>query len=556
MIMEKIRAQLLRYSLIWLVVIPAIFAVIFINPLREMALEDDWAYSLTVRHLLETGNYQLNNWLAANMPFQAYWGLLFSRVIGFSHSTLHISTLVLAFFGLIAFYYLAREHGLGPVQSSVLTLSLLAGPLFLKFSFTFNTDIPFLACLITALLCYSRALRLLSTRWMIAGSLAASCAILTRQLGVALPIGLFVLWLFEPERRSRVGFFIAGIALPVVAAAWQVYAGSATPNWAAQYVKIEQQAYILNSLASPVPSIFANIWRLTAILHYLALFALPLLLLAITGFRPHLRQNQERSTTGKVARVARRAEIILVIWIGGSALLTGFYGRFMPYFPWNFDVTPVHGLDIFVTILTTIGAIELTHIVFQAAIQEGFRANKTESKFLLEIVTIFLLVFLMFFFQIGDQYLIVLMPFTLIVIGRKLQLRLTRWSTIALLGAFMSVGVLWTRGQFSRVEAIWKASDTLAATGVESTNIYGDWIWNAYHGIFDEYIANADDQQRYSLKNFFYNWLPQKQAAAQYWVVTTLNPPNDENWEVVATIPFQGDFFQGQKAYVVKRSSR
>jgi hypothetical protein len=94
--MRKFYVQWQRYSFTWLVLVPFIILVIFVNPLREMALEDDWAYSLTVRHLTETGSYQLNNWLAANMPFQAYWGLIVTRVIGYSHSSLHISTLVLA----------------------------------------------------------------------------------------------------------------------------------------------------------------------------------------------------------------------------------------------------------------------------------------------------------------------------------------------------------------------------------------------------------------------------------------------------------------------------
>src|SRR5215467_10717510 len=155
MIMADIRDQLSRWSLLWLVLLPFLVIVVIVNPFREMALEDDWAYSLTVRHLLDTGSYQLNNWLSANMPFQAYWGLAFSKVIGYSHATLHLSTLFLAFFGLIAFYFLAQEHGLGPWQACILTLVLLASPLFLKFSFTFNTDIPFLSCLIVALLCYS-----------------------------------------------------------------------------------------------------------------------------------------------------------------------------------------------------------------------------------------------------------------------------------------------------------------------------------------------------------------------------------------------------------------
>ena len=59
-----------------------ILIVCFVNPFREMPLEDDWAYALSVRHLLETGKYQLHDWAETNMVFQVYWGALFERIWG------------------------------------------------------------------------------------------------------------------------------------------------------------------------------------------------------------------------------------------------------------------------------------------------------------------------------------------------------------------------------------------------------------------------------------------------------------------------------------------
>jgi hypothetical protein len=43
---------------------PYVAAAAVINPLREYAFADDWAYALTVRHLVETGQYQLSPWAA------------------------------------------------------------------------------------------------------------------------------------------------------------------------------------------------------------------------------------------------------------------------------------------------------------------------------------------------------------------------------------------------------------------------------------------------------------------------------------------------------------
>src|SRR5215211_4760662 len=75
--------------------------VIFINPIREMPTGDDWAYALTVRHLVETGEYRLHDWSAANMPTQVYWGAMLSNVFGFSFSILRMSTLSLFLLGTI-----------------------------------------------------------------------------------------------------------------------------------------------------------------------------------------------------------------------------------------------------------------------------------------------------------------------------------------------------------------------------------------------------------------------------------------------------------------------
>src|SRR5262249_28668781 len=153
----------------------AVFLVtcVLVNPLRETAIQDDWAYALTVRHLLETGEYKLHDWAAANMPFQAYWGGLFARVFGFSHGVLRVSTLAALFLGVVGFFFLAREHGFSPRGAGLLGLGLLTSPLVVHLGFSFMTDVPFLAWLVIALWLYTRALRLGSYGAMAAAAVAA-----------------------------------------------------------------------------------------------------------------------------------------------------------------------------------------------------------------------------------------------------------------------------------------------------------------------------------------------------------------------------------------------
>ena len=101
-----------------------------VNPFREAPYDDDWAFSETVKHFLETGHYRLNDWLAPNMPFQVLWGALFCLPAGYSFTALRLSTLVLALIGLVAFRGLALEHGVERRAANLLTLCLASSPLW------------------------------------------------------------------------------------------------------------------------------------------------------------------------------------------------------------------------------------------------------------------------------------------------------------------------------------------------------------------------------------------------------------------------------------------
>lgn len=300
---------------LWLALLALVLTCLLVNPWRETPLEDDWAYALTVRHVLETGTYQANDWMSANMPFQAYWGALFTWPFGLSHAALRVSTLVLVFFGLIAFYSLAREHGLPTNRAGLLTLALWCSPLVVRFSFNFMTDVPYLMWLMIALALYTRALRRRSYPWMLAGALAACAAVLTRQFGVALVCGLAVLWLLDRARWRKVPLYLSGIALPLAAGAWQFAQGLSAPTWAMAKTGRSQLLYMQSwPLLADMP------WRVTLVLQYLALFCLPLVVLALADLAVAWRRR------GALPRPAWPALLGLGLagvmawwrWIGGQ----------------------------------------------------------------------------------------------------------------------------------------------------------------------------------------------------------------------------------------------
>ena len=177
-----------------------------------MTGDDGWAYALTVRHLLTTGEYRLHDWAAANMPVQIYWVSLLTDVFGYSFTVLRFATLILTLVGLISLYFLLRDFGTNDFEASLLTIVVLSSPRGPFLSFTFQTDVQFLGWLVLALWLYARALRHHSYSSMALASVAASAAVGTRQFGAALVAGLGATWLLcEQQRFRKAPLYLVGI---------------------------------------------------------------------------------------------------------------------------------------------------------------------------------------------------------------------------------------------------------------------------------------------------------------------------------------------------------
>ncbi len=153
-----------------------------LNPFRELALQDDWAYAWSVRRLLETGSFRVSDWASPTLAAQAYWGALFCAR-GFSFAALRVSTLVLAAVAVAAFHRVLLAGGVERRSARLATAALALQPLFLSLSLTFMTDVPFLALALVAA-------ALLQRRRTLASGLALAAACLIRQTGLLVALGL------------------------------------------------------------------------------------------------------------------------------------------------------------------------------------------------------------------------------------------------------------------------------------------------------------------------------------------------------------------------------
>jgi 4-amino-4-deoxy-L-arabinose transferase-like glycosyltransferase len=156
------------------------------SALVEVPLIDDWTYAWSVEHFLQTGELRMLEWSAHYPLAPILWGALFSRLLGFSFAVLRLSTVVLAWAGLLAFYGTLRELGIRPLRAGLGTLLLWCNPVFFVLSHSFMTDVPFVSLMNAALLGYVRWIKHGRTWDLGLGSVLALLAFLIRQLGAAL----------------------------------------------------------------------------------------------------------------------------------------------------------------------------------------------------------------------------------------------------------------------------------------------------------------------------------------------------------------------------------
>jgi hypothetical protein len=162
----------------------------------EGPIIDDWTYAWSVKHLLEAGDLRMLEWSAHYPLAQIAWAALFSHVFGFSFVVLRLSTLVLAWAGLVAFFLTLRELGIHPLLAGLGTLTLWCNPVFFVLSHSFMTDVPFLSAMNTALLFYVRWFNRGRTADLALGSVSTTLAFLIRQPGAVLaliPLGCLLL---------------------------------------------------------------------------------------------------------------------------------------------------------------------------------------------------------------------------------------------------------------------------------------------------------------------------------------------------------------------------
>jgi hypothetical protein len=559
-------------------------AVAAVNPLRECPVLDDWAYASTVRHLLQTGQYKLDDWVAPNMPFQALWGTLFCLVLGDSYVALRLSTVTLTVIGLIAFRALAREHGLSGTAANLLTLCLASSSLFFRMSLTFQTDIPFLVTLIVALWLCTRALRVMTVPAWTAAAFAGAASILTRQFGAALVAALGVLWLFDRQRIPRLKSYALGLSLPLAAVAWQLYRGLFYSNWAAESVLFRQKLFF-----SQGHFLRALPWRPLVLLEYQALWLVPLVLLAGWATLRDLTPGDFRVVamrhdvdTGRATSRRRSLAWLLgflvlfsagVVYgwkvIGYGYNSSDFHGNtaLMPFLRHTYDLLLVLGEPVrwVVTIYVVLGAALIASAFVGryknlCSIVPAPGPAPAPRELLLDLTSLFLLGFNLIFFQQWDSYQLPFLPLVAIVLAKQFEGLMVSWRTaVVVCCVLLLVGsAIWTREDLAKDDVQWTLAERLRESGVQPKNIASSWEWFAYWS-FPDFVREEGKQAGTAIPRFLGEdgWQGRNRKAAEYWIVHDPHPPagSREKWTIVGEADYFSVYARGrERFYAVRRS--
>jgi hypothetical protein len=188
-------------------------AVAFTLPVCNSPFDDDWSYSFTVKRLLETGKITYNGWASASLIAQAYWGLLWVKVFGFSFTVLRFSALPLAAAAISFCYLLGRRVGLSARFAVFAALLVGLSPIYLPIACTFMTDAPGLFFIFCSMYLLSRCMDSASTAaaigWLVAGVIVGLVGGSSRQIVWLVPliIAPYAGWL----RRGNLVFLCIAI---------------------------------------------------------------------------------------------------------------------------------------------------------------------------------------------------------------------------------------------------------------------------------------------------------------------------------------------------------
>jgi 4-amino-4-deoxy-L-arabinose transferase-like glycosyltransferase len=501
-----------------LILLAALLGIVLaVPPTGAFPVDDDWIYAQSVQQLLTDGVYHRSVWIDSAFLAQAWWGAAVSWLFGFSHTTLRLSTLALAAGAAFLFHALLRR-ALTPLPALAVTLLLVFHPLFLHLSYSFMTDVPFLAIMLAALWCVTVATEdhagaeqpvarmpgarmpgvqtpgvptpgTLRLGWLAAGSALIGLACLVRQIGVVLVPAVLLATLPElraaqTSRVARTGL-LAALVLPFsIVVALLVYADP-------RDVTVEVR--LLEELRASDPATLLQIALRAA-----GAAALLIGLSGLPSAPPILSRPGIFSWTRWQRGVAAGLLILLFVAVWARA------GDGHPFSPLFGNTLSAAGLTLSglhpraialpdeVRLMLVGGALlgSIALIVALVGLPRGSEISRVPLPIrLLVLASLGALAVTLGYGPLAgpvnglyDRYLLPVLPGALALAGYAIRQRRLA-APLLLIGvlSFGSWSVNWQQEYLQRQTAVWQVAETLVAQGVSPTEIDAGYEWNGWY---------------------------------------------------------------------------
>ncbi len=199
-------------------------AIIVVNPLGEFMVNDDHAFIKNLETLAQDGRLGPTGWGPAHasggpsLITHLVWGLLFSKLFGYSVTALRFSILFLGILGSVGIFLIINSLRIPNRIGFIAALSVMFNPLYFSQSFTFMSDITFTCILIFAVYFLNLGVKRSDTGLLVLGLVFCLAGMLTRQLAIILPTAFVMTALlgFTGRGLSRTRATVLTLALVMV----------------------------------------------------------------------------------------------------------------------------------------------------------------------------------------------------------------------------------------------------------------------------------------------------------------------------------------------------
>ncbi len=496
-----------------LAVILSLLAICFTNPIGDFPLNDDWQYAYPVKTWIQDGNMDFQGVFAPNILLQIAWGFLFCKIAGgFDFTWLRFSTLALAILAVLSCYQLVKNANNGCRTSAGFSALVLAfNPLFYSLSFSFMSDVPFLAICILSIFSFSRYLEKEQGKWLFFAVCWAIGSFYIRQPGILL-LPAFAIFLLFKSRFSKFYIQLAALLLGLSAATY-----FSLEHWVKPVLEIDDnyvpvgRKYYEALFQHPLLTTLEWIKKLIKTYIYLGLFGIP--------FLPFLwkKIHSLKLLTPKFWVLSLTLNALLLVYLVKIGKTFPFGGNVL----YNFGLGPelladVYTLEISNTpklpewaMLAINFAGQLSSTLLIVLIIRGF---STFSKFHRQ--------FIWFLILLNAMYL-PLMSITSFF---------DRYLLLPLMALFFALSPFLQAGDLRRVSFRWIPFLVIAMFSVVGTRDYLSWN-RAKHDAFEYLISKEisigqmDAGYEY---NGFYNYHSERKTAEgrSFWWVT------DDEWMI------------------------